>query len=221
MRLALHLSCRRFAVTFLAVATTLINSIYPGSVLAHDDFSAQQSLYQIAYAEFLSGIRAVTINTPVLLGLIAAGLFSGIWKPFGFRLIWPVYLGGIVAGALVGFSGVAPSTVPAYVVCIAVSLLGAAALSIPAGVMRVIFFVLGLVLTNEILSGHRASDIPLFAYVGIALALNLGPFVPAGFVALSHRRLPFTWTPIVWRAGLSWISAVLLLTLLLTMRSPP
>jgi len=86
MRLALHLSCRRFAVTLLAVATTLIISIYPGSVLAHDDFSAQQSLYQIAYAEFLSGIRAVTINTPVLLGLIAAGLFSGIWKPFGLRL---------------------------------------------------------------------------------------------------------------------------------------
>ena len=221
MGLALSLSRRLVAITLLALATVLIINISAGSVLAHDDFSAPQSPYQIAYAEFLSGIRAVTTNTPTLLGMIAAGLFAGISKPFGFHLIWPFYLGGIVVGALVGFSGVAPPIVPAYIVCIAVSLLGAAALGISVSVMRVIVFVLGLVLANAILSGHTASDIPVFAYVGIALALNIGACVPAGLVALSNRRLPYTWTPIVWRAAMSWISAIAVLALVLSMRSLP
>lgn len=200
----------------LCLVVVIVLSVSPVSLLAHE-FGAGQG----AYKDFLSGNRAVLADNTVLLGLVAAGLLSGIWKPDGFPSLWPFYAGGVVAGAAVGFYGMIPPTLPTYVAVIAVGLLGAAAPQIPTGLVRGIFFVIGLVLTNAVLSGHRISEITPFAYVGIAFALNVGVVVPAGLVAVSREKLPYGWVAIAWRAVMSWLVAIAVMAMALMLKSTP
>ena len=201
----------------LGTLSVLSASVTP--VIAHGFHGADQAVYQQANEDFVTGILATFYDVPVLLGLIAAGLLSGIWKPDGFSSLWPYFLGGNVAGAAVGFSGVIPPSEPAYVAVIAVGLLGAAALSVPNGLMRGLFFALGLVFTNAVFSGYEIWDIPLFAYMGVAFALNLGVAIPAGLVWLSRTKLPYGWVTIAWRANMSWVVAIALMAMVLSMKS--
>ncbi len=201
---------------FVAAVIVLADA---GPLFAHDDLGAAPSPFQQAYQDFLFGILGVVSNTPVVLGVVAAGLFAGMWKPDGAPVLWLMYLGGLGVGAAVGFSGVMAPTLPAYLVCIAVGLLGAAALNLPAGVMRGIFFVVGAVVANALLNGFSAAEIPPFDYIGMAVALNLGLLAPAGLVALTYDKLPYGWVPIAWRAAMSWIVAIAVMALVLDMQS--
>lgn len=196
------------------VLAAIVPSASPMPALAHD-FGAGEG----PYVDFLSGNRAVLADIPVLLGLIAAGLLSGIWKPDGLPSLWPVYAGGILAGAAVGFGGMIPPTLPTYITVIVIGLLGAAAPQMSTGLVRGIFFVIGLILANAVLSGHAISEIPPFAYVGIAFALNVGLAVPAGLVAVSREKLPYGWVAIAWRAGMSWLVAIALMAMVLMLKS--
>lgn len=198
------------------IATTVILAALPAPALAHK-FGAGQG----AYEDFLSGNRAVFSDMPVLLLLIAAGLFSGIWKPDGFPSLWLFYLGGIVAGAMLGLWGIFPPTLPAYFAVIAVGLLGAAAPNIPTALMRGIFVLIAVVVTNAVLSGHLISEISPFAYVGIAFALNIGVAVSAGLVAISREKLPYNWVTIAWRAAASWLVAIAVMAMVLMLKSAP
>lgn len=200
----------------LYLATVIVLSASPAPALAHE-FGAGQG----AYEDFLTGNRVVLADITVLLGVIAAGLLSGIWKPDGFPSLWSFYVGGVVAGAAVGLWGVIPPTLPAYVAVIAIGLLGAAALQIPTRLMNGIFFVTGLVLTNAVLSGHAISDIPPLAYVGIAFALNVGIAASAGLVAVSREKLPYNWVVIAWRAAMSWLVAIAVMAMVLMIKSTP
>lgn len=202
-------SCRYFAPAIILLSA-------PAPALAHE-FGVGQD----AYEDFLSGNLAVFTDVPVLLGLIAAGWFSGIWKPDGLPSLWPFYLGGILAGAAVGFWGVMPPTLPAYGAVIVIGLLGAAAAPYAVVLMRGIFVLIGLILTNAVFSGHGIAEIPLFAYVGIAFALNFGVAASAGLVAISDEKLPYTWVPIVWRAGISWLVAIAVMTMVLMTTATP
>ena len=113
------------------------------------------------------------------------------------------------------------TTIAHRALVIAVGLLGAAAPQIPTGLVRGIFFVIGLVLTNAVLSGHRISEITPFAYVGIAFALNVGVVVPAGLVAVSREKLPYGWVAIAWRAVMSWLVAIAVMAMALMLKSTP
>ena len=171
-----------------------------------------------AYADFLSGNQAVFVDLPVLLGVIAAGLLAGIWKPEGFPKLWLSFIAGIVAGAALGFTGLVPPAWPAFVGVIVVGALGAWALPLSTNVMRGIFFVIGMILCNAVLSGHTVSEVPGFAYVGIFFALNLCPSASARLVYLSHQYVPYGWVSIVWRAGSSWLVAIAVMALALMFR---
>lgn len=193
--------------------------IHTAPVLAHGFHGVEQTAYQQANQDFVTGILATFYDTPVLLGLIAAGLFSGIWKPDGFPSLWAFYLGGILAGAAIGFWGILPPVEPAYFAAIAIGLLGAAALNIPTNLMRGLFFVLGVVFTNAVFSGYSVWDVPAFAYLGVAFALNLGVAVPVMLVWLTRTKLPYSWVTIAWRANMSWVVAIALMSMVLTMKS--
>lgn len=174
---------------------------------------------QGAYEDFLSGNRAVLADVPVLLGMLSAGFFAGIWKPDGFPNLWPFYIIGLILGAFVGFSGAIPPTAPAFAATIGIGLMGAAAFPFPVGIMRGVFALMGIVLANAVLSGHSISEIPLFAYVGVFFALNIGTAVAAGLVSLSQDKLPYGWVKIGWRAGMSWIVAISIMAMVLMLNS--
>ena len=205
--------------TGLCLAAVSLFLALPVAAIAHGFHGADQAMYQQANEDFVTGMLAAYYDIPVLLGLIAAGLLSGIWKPDGFSSLWPYFLGGIIAGAVVGFWGILPPSEPAYAAAIATGLLGAAAPNVPGGVMRALFLVLGIVLTNAVFSGYEIWDIPLFAYIGVAFSLNLGILLPAGLVWLSHTKLPYGWVMIAWRAKMSWIVAIALMSMVLTMKA--
>lgn len=171
-----------------------------------------------AYADFLSGNEAVLVDVPVLLGLIAAGLLAGTWKPDGFPSIWLSFIVGIFAGAALGFSGLVPPTWPAFLAVIAMGSLAAWARPFSTAMMRGMFFLIGLVLTNAVLSGHTVSEVPPFAYVGILFAFNVGVSAVARLVFLSHQYFPYGWVGIVWRAGSSWLVAIAVMALALMLR---
>ncbi|MCJ8308358.1 MAG: hypothetical protein HRU27_05610 [Rhizobiaceae bacterium] len=171
-----------------------------------------------AYADFLSGNEAVLTDVPVLLGIIAAGLLAGIWKLEGFPTLWLSFVIGIIAGAALGFSGWVPPTWPAFLAVIAIGALGAWALPFSTAVMRALFFAIGVLMTNAVLSGHTVSEVPPFAYVGILFALNIGVSACARLVFLSHQYFPYGWVSIVWRAGSSWLVAIAVMALALMLR---
>ena len=171
-----------------------------------------------AYEDFLSGNQAVLADVPVLLGVIAAGLFAGIWKPDGFPSLWLALLAGIAAGAVLGFSALIPPTGPAYGLVIFIGILGALAPPFSLPLMRGLYFVIGMILTNAVLSGHTVAEVPAFAYVGILFALNIGISAIARLVFLSHQALPYGWVAITWRAGSSWLVAIAVMALALLFR---
>ena len=172
-----------------------------------------------AYEDFLSGNQAVLNDIPVLLGLIAAGLFASIWKADGFPALWPCYAMGLIIGALLGFSGAVAPVLPVYAAVIAVGLLGAAAPNLRVGVTRGMFLLIGIILANAVLSGHSVSEIPPFAYLGIAFALNIGVAISAGLVSVSLEKIPHSWVMIAWRAAMSWLVAITVMTMALMFRS--
>lgn len=171
-----------------------------------------------AYADFLSGNQAVLVDVPVLLGVIAAGLLAGTWRPDAFPSVWLSYIFGIFAGAGLGFSGLVPPTWPAFLAVIVIGALGAWALPFSAKVMRAIFLLIGVFLANAVLSGHTVSEVPASAYVGIFFALNIGVSACARLVFLSHQYLPYGWVSIVWRAGSSWLVAIAVMALALMLK---
>lgn len=171
-----------------------------------------------AYADFLSGNQAVLVDVPVLLGLIAAGLLVGIWKPNGFPSVWLSFVIGIFAGVALGLSGLVPPTWPAFLAVIFIGALGAWAPPFPLQVMRGMFFAIGLILTNAVLSGHTISEVPPLAYVGIFFALNVGVSACARLVFMSDHYLPYEWVSIVWRAGSSWLVAIAVMAMALMLR---
>lgn len=194
------------------IGTALV--LLPVPALAHE-FGVGKG----AYEDFLSGNQAVLNDFPVLLGVIAAGFFASIWKRDGFPSLWPFYAIGLAAGALLGFSGLVPPVTPAYSVVIALGLLGAAAPDLRIGVTRVMFMLIGIILSNAVLSGHTVSEIPPFAYVGIAFALNISVAVSAGLVSVSREKIPYTWVMIAWRAAMSWLVAITVMAMALMFRS--
>ena len=210
---------RTIWVACLGLAATAILCAAPAPLIAHGFHALDQAEYQRAYEDFFTGILATYYDAPVVLGLVVAGLFAGIWKPDGFSSLWPFFIGGSLAGAAVGFWGTVPPAQPAYSSVIAVGLLGAAALNLPTGLMRGIFFVVGLCLTNAVFSGYAVSDVPPFAYVGVAFALNAGVALPAVLVWVSREKLPYGWVTIAWRASVSWVVAIALMAWVLRIRS--
>jgi hypothetical protein len=195
---------------FIGFALVLV----PVPALAHE-FGVGKG----AYEDFLSGNQAVLNDIPVLLGLIAAGLFASIWKADGFPALWPCYAMGLIIGALLGFSGAVAPVLPVYAAVIAVGLLGAAAPNLRVGVTRGMFLLIGIILANAVLSGHSVSEIPPFAYLGIAFALNIGVAISAGLVSVSLEKIPHSWVMIAWRAAMSWLVAITVMTMALMFRS--
>ena len=96
-----------------------------------------------------------------------------------------------------------------------------AAPNFTTNVMRGIFVLIGIVVTNAVLSGHAISEISPFAYVGIAFALNIGAVASAGIVAVSRDKLPYDWVTIAWRAAMCWLVAIAVMALVLMMKSTP
>ena len=84
--------------------------------------------------------------------------------------------------------------------------------------MRGILFVVGVIVTNAVLSGHTISEVPPFAYVGIFFALNVCLSASARLVFLSHQYFPYDWVGIVWRAGSSWLVAIAVMAVALMFR---
>lgn len=197
-----------------SIGIGVVFSLVPTRTFAHD-FGIGKG----AYEDFLSGNQAVLADLPVLLALIAAGVFASIWKPNGFPLLWPSYLFGIAIGALIGFSGFIPSVISAYLTVIIFGLLGAAAPGISVNAMRGLYLFAGIMLCNAVLSGHTISEIPLFAYLGIAFALNVGIAVWAGLVSVLRETFPHGWVMIAWRAGMSWLVAIAVIAMTLMLRS--
>jgi len=201
------------ACLFLALSTLV--TLTPVTALAHE-FGVGLG----AYEDFLSGNQAVFADMPVLLCLIATGVFAGIWKADAFPSLWLFLAIGMLVGTVVGLWGQIPPTLPAYATVIAIGLLGAAAPNFPIWLMRSLFVIIGIILTNAVLSGHTFAEVPVFAFVGIAFALNLGVAASASLVAISREKLPYGWVLITWRAGMSWLVAIAIMTMVLMLRSP-
>ncbi len=205
-------SSRRFRVVAAIAALGFL--FLPRLAYAH-----AFSIGQTGYQNFLSGNKAVFADIPVLLGLIAAGLFVGIWKMDGFPKVWLFYIAGLFGGFVLGLTGLLPAALPAYCTVIIVGLLAAAAPDFPTWIMRVIYFAIGVVLANAVITGHTIDSIPLFAYLGIFFALNFGLVIPAGLVVVSRQELPYSWVLIVWRAGSSWLVAIAVMAMVLMLKS--
>ena len=171
-----------------------------------------------AYEDFLSGNQAVLADLPVLLGLVAAGLLAAIWKPDGFPMLRLPYIGGVLAGAALGFSALLEPVLPAYAAVVFLGVLGALAPSLTTRAMRGLYFLIGVVLTNAVLSGHTISEVPPAAYLGIFIALNLVVACCARLVFLSLQFFPYGWVTIAWRAGSSWLVAIAIMALALMLR---
>ncbi|MEM1040169.1 MAG: hypothetical protein AAGI12_11960 [Pseudomonadota bacterium] len=187
----------------LPLAVALVATFLSTPALAHE-FGVGKD----AYEDFLSGNQAVFVDFPVVLGVIAAGLFVSIWRLDGFPTVWLAYIAGLVVGAGLAFALAIPPALPMFVIVIFVGLLGALAPDLSTRMMQGIYFVIGLVLTNAVLSGHTIDEIPAFSYVGIAFALNLGVSACAAIVYRSRTNLSYDWVMIVWRAGSSWLVAI-------------
>jgi hypothetical protein len=182
-------------------------------------YSHAFSIGQTGYQNFLSGNVAVFADIPVLLGLIAAGIFAGIWNMEGFPKLWPFYVAGLVGGLLLGLTGLVPAALPTYCTVVIVGLLAAAAPDFPTWLMRLIYFLIGVVLTNAVITGHTIDSIPIWSYIGIAFALNFGLVIPAGLVVMSRQNLPYGWVLITWRAGSSWLVAIAVMAMVLMLNS--
>ena len=124
---------------------------------------------------------------------------------------------GHITGAVLAFWLAIEPTLPAYLAVILVGLLGAAAPALPRGVMQCVYLVVGVVLTNAILSGHTLSEIPPFAFLGIAFALNVAAAAAARLVFVSLQLLNYGWVLIAWRAGMSWIVAIAIMAMVLVL----
>ncbi|MEO0547133.1 MAG: hypothetical protein AAF035_09300 [Pseudomonadota bacterium] len=198
----------------LPLAIALASAFLPTPALAHE-FGVGKD----AYEDFLSGNQAVFVDFPVVLGVIAAGLFVSIWRADGFPTVWLPYLAGLVAGAVLAFALAIPPALPMFVTVIFVGLLGALAPDLSTRMMQGIYFVVGMVLTNAVLSGHTIDEIPAFSYVGIAFALNFGVSACAAIVYQSREKLSYDWVMIVWRAGSSWLVAIAVMGIALMLRS--
>lgn len=167
------------------------------------------------YEDFLIGNLAVFTDTPVILLMLAAAFLISIWKADGLPQVWAFYVLGAILGALLGFAGILPPALPAFIAVIVTGLLGAVALNVSVGLMRALVCLIGIVLGNAILSGHTMNELPLFAYFGLFFALNLGLAIPASIVAITRDKLPYSWVLIVWRAGASWLVAVAVIAMML------
>ena len=84
----------RYLFVALVISGALL-AFAPVPALAHE-FGVGKD----AYGDFLSGNQAVLADYPILLGLIAAGLFASIWRLDGFPVLWPTYIAGLVVGAV-------------------------------------------------------------------------------------------------------------------------
>ena len=198
----------------LRLALAALFGLLPAAAFAHD-FGVGKG----AYEDFLNGNVAVLADVPVLMAVIAAGILAGIWKPEGFPSLWPSFFVGLLVGTVLGFVAAPPASLPTYIAVILIGLLGAAALDLSVGIMRGIFFLIGAVLTNAIFSGHTVSEIPVFAYIGIAVALNFCIAAAARIVMLSRERLQYGWVMIVWRAGMSWFVAIAVMAMTLMLKT--
>lgn len=198
--------CRWFPLVTVALVC------WAAPVAAHE-FGAGQTQYE----DFLSGNRAVLTDIPLLLGLIAAGLYAAIWRGEGIITLWLPLAIGLVAGTALGFSGLVPPVIPAWFAVMVLGLFGAAKPDVPIHALRGIYLVAGILFTNTVFSGHTVEEIPLFAYVGIAFAINLVVLACAGMVQVSLEKLPYGWVMIAWRAGMSWLVAIAVMAVTLSM----
>ena len=196
-------------------AAFLIAGLAPDHARSHD-FGVGRD----GYEDFLFGNLAVLIDTPVVLGMAATGLFVGIWKSDGLPQVWLFYIAGMFGGAVIGLFGIVPLALPAYAAVFLVGLLGAAALDLSLAMVRVIVGLIGMVLANAILSGHSIGEVRPFSYFGIAFALNMGLSFSAALVAISRENLPYGWVLIAWRAAASWLVAISVMAAVLMYRYP-
>lgn len=188
--------------------------LFPRGAWAHN-FETGQGAYQ----DFLSGNQAVLADLPIVLGLIATGILVGIWKTDRLPRVWLFYNIGALLGVFMGFSGVVPPVLPAYIAVCLIGLLAAASPAISVFMMRLIVGVMGAIFANAVLSGHTIDEIQTFAYLGIFFALNLGLAAPAAVVTISREKLEYGWVYITWRALSSWLVAISIMAMVLMLRT--
>ncbi len=193
---------------------SVVCALHPTAALGHDFGSGKG-----AYEDFLSGNQAVFADLPIVLGLIATGILVGIWKSHRLPKVWLFFIGGIVVGAALGLWGILPPTPATYVAVCLVGLVGAASPDLPLVTMRIILGLMGMMLANAVLSGHAVGEVPPFAYLGIAFALNLGLAMSAVVVTSSLDRFQFGWVNVTWRALMSWLVAISIMAIVLTLKS--
>ena len=171
-----------------------------------------------AYALFLQGVAQPWLMLPVAVLLIGTGLFLGIWRVEGIVPAWP----GLILGAAlgVGLGPLVPQVGSAVLAgaALVVAGLGVAALRVP------MLAAVGIAALATALSGrflmetHALGELPVAFLLGMAAGCTTQVALVAGAVQLTREHLTNRAVLIGWRALMSWVAAVAILTLAFALR---
>ena len=177
---------------------------------AHDFGSAASTT-----GDFLSGCTAVLAELPLMIAVISAGILVSLWNGEGLPKVWLAFVVGLFAGTALALANLSEPLLIAYGSAIALGLLASASIKCGLTLMRLILFLAGLLPIAAFLAGHDLGTVPLIAYVGIFVTINIVLAVSAGVVAITLKKLPYVWAPISFRALASWLVAIAMISLAL------
>ena len=197
-----------------AAALLLAALLAPGVARAHA-FSTGRD----AYGGFLEGAAVVLSSPGLLLPLLALALTLTLWHPEGLLKAWPAFLAGSLAGVAAGL--VAGPWMALAALGVGLVLAFVAALVPPgriAPALPLLAGLTGLVVLAAALEGHGWAEVALATRLGILFGAQFALAASAGVVRLALERAPSPATTILWRVTGSWLAAILVLYLALSLR---
>ena len=193
-----------------AAAALLAAALAPGAARAHA-FDSGADFYQ----QFLEGTRVVFIYPGIFLPLLALGVLVSLWDREGMIRAWPAFLGGQVAGVLIG--PLAGEGIAAVYLAVGLAVAALAALWPEArrALVLALAAAVGAGALATALEGHGFGELSVFIHAGILLAANLATAVVAGLARATFDWTDAAWLRIGWRVVASWLGAVQVMLLAL------
>jgi len=173
-----------------------------------------------SYAQFVEGASVVLAYPGLLLPVLALGVLLTLWDIDGLPRVWPVYIGGLLAGIFLG--GVVGPWIAA--VFLALGVLVASLAAILPHHRRAEALALagatGVLVMAGSLEGHGLFELGLFIHIGLFFGANIALALAAGVVRLAFMQSSAAWVRIGARVAASWIGAALVLMLAFSLTNP-
>ncbi|MEM9332210.1 MAG: hypothetical protein AAGA53_12855 [Pseudomonadota bacterium] len=172
--------------------------------------------FEHAYYDVLYGMEVTLGVGSVLLLMAATGLLIANRKTVYLVLPIPVLFIGAILGATLGALAWLPADMPAYIATISIGLLVAASPTLKKWQLMALVSLAAATMANVMFMGSDWRLIPISVYMGVVIVLLLGTMTIYMSVWLSRELLQYPWVDIAWRAIASWLVAIAVIMIALS-----